>query len=276
MTTATLTSTTPSGVTASPRPAGFGNTLAAEWSKLAALRSTSLTLGLGVVLPISTTALASLAMGATGTEWPAEFDPTLFSMVGNIFALIIFSVFGVLAVSREYSSGVVRLTLVATPNRGRVLFAKLALVSVTILVLGLFTTVAMFLAGQAILGAYGLPTSSLADGDVRWVVLGLGATMPFFPTMGLALGVLLRSTAGGVTAVLAVLWLPQIFGEFMPLWWREHVISLLPGSALDSITLGQLTDSPDYSSPALGAVIAAIWLMAMVAAAYVAFSRRDA
>ena len=53
-------------------------------------------------------------MGAAGAEWPDQFDPTLFSMIGNIFALIIFSVFGVLAMSREYSGGMIRVTLTAT------------------------------------------------------------------------------------------------------------------------------------------------------------------
>ena len=276
MTTATMTSTAARAAATSPRPASFANTLASEWSKMATLRATHITLALGLLLSIATTGLAALAMGASNAEWPAEFDPILFSMVGNVFALIIYSVFGVLAVSREYSSGMIQLSLIATPNRSRVLFAKLLLVSTTTLVFGLLTTVGMFLVGQAVLGAYGLPTASLADSDARWVVLGLGATMPFFPIMGLALGVLLRSTAGGITTALGLLWLPQIFSAFAPMWSREHIISLLPGTALDSLTIGQMMEAPEYSEPLVGALIAGAWLAAAVGAAYLALVRRDA
>ncbi|MBN9492842.1 ABC transporter permease subunit [bacterium] len=276
MTTATIPSTTPLAGAATTPPASFWNTLGAEWSKVATLRSTYLTLGLGLFLSVATTAVASVAMGATNTAWPEEFDPILFSMVGNVFALIVYSVFGVLAVSREYSSGTIRLTLIATPARHKVLFAKLLLVTLTILAFGMLTTIAMFLVGQALLGAYGFPTTTLAETDAQWVVLGLGATMPFFSIIGLALGVLLRSTAGGITTVLGLLWLPQIFGEFMPAWGQEHIISLFPGSALDSMTLGQMMSAPPYSAPPLAALLAATWLFAIVGAAYVAFQRRDA
>ena len=129
------------------------------------------------------------------------------------------------------------------------LLAKLVLVGGITLVFGMITTLGMFFVGQAILGAYGLPTASLADSDARWVAIGLGATMPFFPIVGVALGVLLRSTAGGITAVLGLLWLPQIVGEFMPMWARENIISLLPGAALDSLTIGQMLSRRDRTRP---------------------------
>src|SRR5438874_11178848 len=96
----------------------------------------------------------------------------------------------------------IRLTLTATPRRGRVFLAKLLLVTLIVLVFGLITTAGIFLLGQAILGSYGLPTTNLANADARWTVLGLGAVMPFFPIIGFALGALLRSTAGAITSVL--------------------------------------------------------------------------
>lgn len=276
MTSATITATTALGVRTAPRNTTFFNALSSEWSKLASLRATYITLALGLVLSIGTTAIAAFAMGASGAEWPAEFDPILFSMVGNVFALIVYSVFGVMAVSREYANGMMRLTLTATPNRSRVLLAKLVLVSLIVLVLGYITTISMFLVGQAILGAYGLPSATLADGNARWVVLGLGATMPFFPIIGLALGVLLRSTAGGITAVLGILWLPQIFSEFAPMWAREHLLSALPGPALDSLTIGQMMEAPEYSAAAIGALLVAAWSLAIIGAAFIVLRRRDA
>jgi ABC-2 type transport system permease protein len=276
MTTTTMTLTTPLAARASARPASFFNTLAAEWSKLVTLRATHITLGLGLVLSVGTTGLVALALGNTQGDWSADFSPITTSMVGMIWALIISAVFGVLVMSREYTSGLIRLTLTATPRRGRVLTAKLVLVSLITLGFGLLTTVGMFLIGQAVLGAYGMPTTDLGNADARRVVLGLGAVMPFFPIVGLALGVLLRSTASAITAVLGFLWLPVIFGELLPLWWQEHVLSLLPGAALDSLTIAHIEPSPTFSDPLVGAVIAAVWLVAIVGAAYVTLVRRDA
>jgi ABC-2 type transport system permease protein len=278
MTTATTSMISTAHLATQPaaRPASFRNTLAAEWSKVAALRATYLTLGLGFVLSVSTSALVALALGSTQETWAADFSPITTSMVGNIWALIVSSVFGVLVMSREYSGGLIRLTLSATPSRGRVLAAKLILVSLITLVFGLLTTVGMFLVGQAVLGAYGMPTTNLGNADAQRMVLGLGAVMPFFPLVGFALAVIFRSTAGAITAVLGFLWLPVIFGELLPLWWQEHVLSLLPGAAMDSLTVAHIEPSPTFSDPVLGAVIAGAWLVAIVGAAYLTLVRRDA
>lgn len=276
MTTATMTSTTSLTESASPRAASFSNIFKSEWSKVATLRSTYLTLGLGFVLSVATTALVALALGSTQESWAADFSPITTSMVGNIWALIVYSVFGVMVVSREYSSGMIRLTLTATPSRSRVFGAKLALTSVIILVMGVLTTVTIFLVGQAILGAYGMPVADLGDADARRMVLGLGATLPFFPIIGLAFGILFRSTAGAITAVLGFQWLPVVFGAALPLWSQEHILSLLPGNGLDSLTIGSVEPSPAFSDPAVGAIIAATWLVAILGAAYLTFLRRDA
>jgi ABC-2 type transport system permease protein len=104
----------------------------------------------------------------------------------------------------------------------------------------------------------------------------MAALMPFFPIVGLALGILMRSAAGAITAVLAFLWLPVIFGEVLPTWWQENVISMLPGTAVDSFTLAHVVESPTYVDPLFGVAIASTWLVAILGAAYVSFVRRDA
>ncbi len=276
MTTATMTSTSAEVAGAPARPVGFSAALASEWAKLSTLRSTRLMLGLGVLLSIGTTALGSLAMASFQDEWPADLDPITFSMVGNIFALIIFSVFGVLVMTREYSTGMIRLTLTATPRRSRVLSAKLLLVTVITLVLGVATTAGMYLVSQAVLAAYGVPRAGLGDADAWRLVLGLGGTMPFFPVAGLAIGVVLRSNAGAITTVLGLLWLPLIFSGALPLWWQENIVSILPGAALDSFTIAHLVDSPTYLEPVAGAAVATAWLVALAGAAYSGLLRRDA
>lgn len=274
MTTETMTSTL---VAVAHTPAvRFLDTLASEWIKLTTLRSTYISLGLGVTVSIAMTALVSLAVGSIDEESVAGFGPIMFSLVGNLFALTISAVFGVMVVAGEYSSGMSRLTLTATPRRGRVLLAKLALLTPVMLVFGLVTSLGMFLVGQMVFEASGLPVTDLGDPDARRAVLGNAALMPVFPVIGLALGVLLRSTAGAITSVLALLWLPAFLVEFFPLWWREHVFSLFPGAGVDSLTLSHIDDAPTYSDPAFGALIVFAWLAAFGGAAYVSFLRRDA
>lgn len=276
MTTATLSSNSTLVSGASTRRAGFIDTLASEWSKLVTLRSTHLTLALGFVLSVATTAIGCIALGVTQDDWSPDFSPVTTSMIGVASGVIVFTVFGVMAVSREYASGTIRLTLTATPARGRVFLAKFAITGATLLISGLASTISMFFVGQALLGAYGMPTASLADPDAARMVLGLGVAMPFFPLIGFAFGVLLRSTAGGITTALGLLWLPQIFGQLVSDSFQENVLSLLPSNGVDTMTAGHIQHSPAFPDPMVGAVVAGTWFAGIVAAAYVAFLRRDA
>jgi ABC-2 type transport system permease protein len=259
---------------ARPRQSRFSDTLVSEWIKLTSVRSTYITLGLGIGLSILTTATAMLAIAPD--RWPADVDARLFWLVGNIFTLIVFSVFGVLMATREYSSGTMRLTLTATPKRGRVFAAKLLLTGAITLIAGFIAVAGMFGVAQLINGVYNGPVVGIGDPGIARLILGMSLTMPFFPVVGLALGFLMRSAAGAITAVLGLIWLPVIFGEVLPTWWRENIVSVLPGTAVDSFTIGHLVEENAYQDPAAGMAIACAWIIAFVGVAYVTFLRRDA
>ena len=280
MTTTTMTNIETSPSVSAGGAARFMDTVVSEWLKLASLRSTYLTLGIGFLLSLVTTGLTALAVGATFDGWSetqqASFEPITFAMVGNVVALIVFTVFGVLAVSSEYSTGMVRLSLTATPRRSRVLWAKLTLVFAITLVAGLATVAGMFLVGQAVLAQYDMPTASLGDADALRMVLGLGAATPLFPVIGFTLGIILRSTAGAITASLGLLWLPLVFKDLLPLWAQENILSLLPGSAVDSFTITHIVQSSTDSPPLLGVVLVLAWLAAFIGLAQLLLSRRDA
>lgn len=275
-----MTATTLDRATTGARSVGFTNTLASEWAKLFSLRSTYITLAIGVALCLGMTALVSLAVGSTYSDWTPEeqatFEPIMFSMVGVVFGGIVFTVFGALAGSSEYSSGMIRLTLTATPQRGRVLAAKALIVAAVTTVLGFVTVIGMFLIGQAVLASYGMPTTSLGDSDALRAVLGISVTSATFPLIGLSLAFLLRSTAGAITAALAILWLPEIFGAVLPNAWTENVLSRLPGPAMDSATVGHIVDSQMYGDPVVGGVVGALWIVGFLGAAYWRLTRSDA
>ncbi len=265
---------------AAARPARFTDTLASEWSKIFSVRSTYIMIALTLLLSVGMTALVSLAVGSTFDEWnpadQAQFEPIMFSLVGIIFGGIVLTVFGVLVASGEYASGMIRQTLTATPQRWRVLAAKVLIVVAVTGIVGLATNLAMFFVGQAVLGSYDMPTATLGDADVQRTILGLSALGPFLPVMGLCLAFVLRSTAGAITAVLAIIWLPEIFGALLPMWWRENVLSRLPGPASDSLAIGHLAESPMYSDVPIAAAVTVAWLAVFLGAAYVSLTRRDA
>lgn len=260
---------------------GFGATLASEWTKMVSLRSTYITIALGFLLSVGMTALAALAVGATWSDWSAQdqatFDPIGFSFVGLLFGSIIFVVLGVLLVTSEYSSKMMPLTLTVTPQRGRLLAAKLFLVTVVTLIAGLVTMVVMFYAAQVVFGLFDMPTVGLFDENVPRAIIGTGLLSPMFPLIGACLGFVLRSTAGGITATLGFLWLPPIVGSFLPRWWQENIVSYLPGNAADALTLSHIQPSNTMldSLPLAGVVVAA-WMIFFIALAYVALTRRDA
>lgn len=278
----TATLTEPATADAGPRPAPvrFAAVLAAEWIKFTALRSTRATVAVGVLLGVGMSALIALIIGATWDGWPpAEqqvFVPAVTSLFGTVFTGIVFVVLGAKAVAAEYSSGMMRLTLTVTPHRGRVLAAKVLVVTAITLVAGTVATVGMFLAGQAVFGAYGVPTAGLADADALRAVLAISVLGPVFPVLAAATAAMVRSSAGSITAVIALLFAPTIFGGLLPLWWQEHVLSLLPGQATDSIAIGQFGDAPSYLTPGAAAVVLAGWLAVFLAVAAAMLGRRDA
>ncbi|MGH2534684.1 MAG: ABC transporter permease subunit [Thermomicrobiales bacterium] len=269
-------------VSATPAtPARFIDTLASEWTKLTSLRSTTITLLLGAILSLGGTALIAAVIGSTWDDWGAtdraEFDPILTAFFGSIFGGILFVVLGVNAVAADYATGMMRLTLTATPRRGRVLLAKVAIVSLVTLGAGAVVTVGMFLVGQAIFESYGLSPADLGDPDTRRAIVGAALLGPVFPVIGAALAVLLRSTAGAITTVLALLFAPAIFGPLLPAWWQENVLAYLVGPATDSVVLSHL--SPDermYLDPSIALAVVAAWLVAFVGTAYLALIKRDA
>jgi len=259
----------------------FSVTLRSEWTKLASLRGTWIKLAIAFVLSVGLTALLALIIGATWDDASAadraQHDPAGIGLFGSLFSMIVFAVIGATAVTSEYGSGMMRVTLTATPRRGRVLAAKVAVVAAVTLVAGLVTATATFLLAQAVFASYGVPSASLGDVDALRTVLGDAGLTPVLPVIAVALGFATRSTAGAVTSVLAVVFTPWILGGVLPAWWRENVLDYLPGAASEAITSGHLENATDgLLAPGLAALVLAAWLAAFLGAAWLALERRDA
>ncbi|MEX0762115.1 MAG: ABC transporter permease [Dehalococcoidia bacterium] len=260
---------------------GFAATLLSEWTKLRSVRSTYIFIGLAIILSVGMSALMSLIVGSTWEEWPpdqrAQFNPVLFSLFGSVFFAILISVLGVTVVTNEYSSGMMRLTLTATPRRGRVLMAKVLVIAAVSLVAGAIATFGMLSVGLAIFNSYGMESAGLGDEDAVRAMIGVILVSPAYPIVGAAIAVLLRSTAGAITAILALIFAPGIFGGLLPAWWQENVLSFVLGPVTDSIAIQHLDDSSlMYLDFEVAVVALAVWLIAFVGGAYMVLKRRDA
>jgi ABC-2 type transport system permease protein len=251
--------------------------LAAEWSKLTSLRSTYITLLVTLVLAIGLSGAITLIIGSSINDWDpvarAGYDPIMMSFFGLVFSTILLTLIGVTFVASEYATGMIRLTLTTTPHRGRVLLAKVLIITALTLVVGLISSFGAFLVGQSILGSFDLRTASLSEPDALRTVLGFGLLAPMYP-------LLFRSTAAAISTVLALIFTPAIFGALLPAWWQENVLRYLPDRAADSISIGHLGSggfgpSTSYLEPTTGAIVIGLWLAVFLGAATVTLLRRD-
>lgn len=187
-----------------------GGALRAEWIKLRSVRSTYLIVGIAIILGLG---LGLLDVASTVHNWTsmtaadrASFDPVGDSFAGFQFGELAFGALGVLSISTEYGTGLIRSTLAAVPSRGRVFTTK-------VLVLGAFTLTVCevcafgaFFLGQAVLSARGLNVG-LGQHDVLRAVICAGLYMTVVTLVGFGLGAVIRHTAGAIAAMVALVFL---------------------------------------------------------------------
>ena len=165
MTDATITRTSPDH-RAAFRPATFADVLRSEWTKLRSVRSTFWALTATVVLGIGLGAVISAATAhgyaRMSVSGKLSWDPTAVSLDGIGIATLAIAVLGVLCISSEYSSGMIRTSLIAVPKRGRVLAAKSAAFAGVTFVVGEATSFTAFFAGQALVSGHA-PHAALGD-----------------------------------------------------------------------------------------------------------------
>ena len=252
----------------------FSATLRSEFTKLISLRSTKLLIGLAILVSMALTALLAVVIGETFNGWhpidKLKFDPVDSAGVGGIVTAILFLVLGVKAATSEYGSGMIRLTLTATPQRWRVLAAKALVVMAITAVAGLLSVVGMLLTATLIFGSYGLATPDLAGHDAVKLLLVGTLLAPQFPLIGMTLGLALRSTAAAIIATLGVLFAPAFVFGLLPSSWQDAA-NWFPGAASDG-----LSGAADGLAPGLSLAVVLAWTAAFLAAAWIVFERRDA
>jgi hypothetical protein len=276
------TLTTPDVPTRAARPAyrvtGL-HVLRSEWTKLWSLRSTWITLGLGLVFLLAF-GLISAARYQANISSGQPLDPDFadatalsLSLFGTNFAQLALGVLGVLVTAGEYSTGMIRSTLTGVPRRLPVLWSKSAVFGVVALLVGVAGALLAFVFGSGIVS--GTPAAmTLSHPGVLRSLLGAGLYLGLVGVIGVALGALLRSVAGGISVLVAALMLIPGLISLLPKSWQGDISPYLPSNAGQSMFA--LSHDATSLSPAAGLLVFLGWTVLLLAGAAYRLARSDA
>ncbi len=274
----TTSAPAPTPATASPvagpvdRAVTLRRVIASEWLKFRTLRSTLIVLAAAMAGMVLFGAII-----AHNTRNPAGLDPEDLvasgPLQGYYLGQLLMAALGVLVVSGEYSTGMIRATLAAVPRRQPVLVAKAVVFTVVVGVSMIAASVVAFLVAQAFLSGY-RPTFSLSDGSTLRVVVGTGIYLTLVGLLGSSLAWIVRSTPGALVAVVGlILILPVLFELVLPSW-GTHVAAYLPTGAGASFSTS--LPMPNALSPWVGLGVMVAWVLLGLVTASVVLRRRDA
>lgn len=254
------------------KPVTAGKVVASEWIKFRTLRSSWAVLGaavagmllIGFLVAHNTRHLTGVAPEDAAASAPLQ---------GYYLGQLLIGALGVLFVTGEYSTGMIRSTFAAVPRRLPVLRAKLAVFTVVVGVAMTAASVAAFLVAEGYISHY-RRGYSLGDPGVLRVVIGTGVYLTLVGLIGAAAGWIVRSTPGAlVSYIVVMLVLPVLFGTVLGTWGK-NVAQFFPGEAGSSF-VSTIRDTPSLS-PWVGLSVLVGWVVVGFLVAAVQLRRRDA
>jgi ABC-type transport system involved in multi-copper enzyme maturation permease subunit len=248
--------------------------LRSEWTKLRSLSSTIWSLLTTVTLIVGFGIVYAMVRVTRPPADPSAFDAAGVSLAGVQLAQLAVGVLGVLLITGEFATGSIRVTFASVPDRLPVLWGKAVVFGLTTLVLCVPAVVVAFVAGQSILAAEHLDTR-LGDPGVARAVFGSALLLALVGLFGLGLGALLRNTAGGVAALLGLLFAPQILVGFLPESVADQAYRYVPAQAGQAIMFVR-PDAATSLSPWAGLGVFALYTAIALGLAAWQLLRRDA
>jgi ABC-type transport system involved in multi-copper enzyme maturation permease subunit len=228
--------------------------------------------------------IAPSVSGAAGLG--VTIAQTLIGVFGGLMAV---AIVGAMFMTAEYRRGLIRVTLAATPRRGRVLAAKAVVIAAVTFAVGLASSAVVVMVGQRVLrehGVYVWPASGLTE--VR-VIVGTAAVLAVAAVIALAIGAILRRSAGAVAAVIVVIVLPYLLTVTTPLLpagpadWLARVTPVAAFAVEQTLIqypqVGNVyTPSAGYwpLAPWAGLAVLCAWAAVALAVAAYLLHRRDA
>jgi ABC-2 type transport system permease protein len=254
--------------------------LAAEWTKFWSLRSTWITLAVSLLFLVAIGVIAALTyspeLASTPAPGPAPdiaSDPVGLALTGSTFASLAVGVLGVLVSAGEYTTGLIRSTLAAVPSRLPVLWAKAMLYGATAFVVTAAGAIVAFVLGSPLLS--GEPIAlGLGDDGVLRSLLGAGLYLGLVGVLGVALGSLLRSSAGAIAMLAGVLLILPGLASLLPDSWSDTIGPYLPSNAGGAVMA--LHHTTGSLGPWTGLGVFAGWVALTLTAAAVRLVKTDA
>ncbi|MFF8286121.1 ABC transporter permease [Streptomyces albus] len=249
--------------------------LTSEWTKIRSVRSTVWTLAAAVLVTIGLGALICAVTASTFDDLSptsrTTFDATYTSFAGMGIGQLAMIAFGVLVVSAEYSTGMIRNSLAAVPQRATFLWCKVLVAGPLVLVVGMITSFGTFFLGQALLGPHGV---GIGDPGVLRAVFGGGLYMALIALFAIGITFVLRSPLLAfailmpwfflVSNILGTVEATKKVGQYLPDQAGTTVISVVPDTL----------DRP--YGPWEGLLILVGWTAAALVAGLLVLKKRDA
>jgi ABC-2 type transport system permease protein len=286
--------------------AGLAGAIRSEFTKLRSVRSTYWTIAALFVVSVGIAAIAGFAIKSNIQSNPvnkAGMDAAQASLIAFFeFGQLIIAVLGALAITSEYSTGMIRTSLTAMPRRGTVFAAKLIVFTVVALIVSLITSFVSFFVGQAAMSGSGvgaslfhsvtIPANAIQNGPsssvsfsgtivispstVLTAIIGTALFVTVVALIAFALGAIIRHTAGAITSAIGLMFVLPIIIQVLPNTWRWDVMRFFPDAAgrVLSVTIGQYNQHLWSPWPQFGVTL--IWAAVLMAIGGYLFRKRDA
>ncbi|MDG4863597.1 ABC transporter permease [Streptomyces sp. T-3] len=250
--------------------------LKSEWTKIKSVNSTIWTLSLAAVVTIGLGMLISHFASSDFDKLDEKdrlgFDATSMSFAGMGLGQLAMIVFGVLVVSNEYSTGMIRTSLAAVPQRGKFLFSKVAVATALAFVVAMITAFISFFLGQSVMGVHKV---SIGDPGVLRAVIGGGLYMTLIAVFSMAIASLLRSPMLSLGILMPLFFLVSpILGSVSA---TKKIARYLPDQAGQKVmqVVAPVDDSTPYG-PWGGLAIMIAWVVVALGCGYLLLKKRDA
>jgi len=246
-----------------------------EWTKLRSVRSTLWSLFAAVGFTIG---IAALACAVVSHHWSqvsasdrADFHPLEPNLAGVQLAQLALGVLGVLVITAEYSTGMIRASMTAVPKRLPVLWGKAAVYGLVTLLLMIPSTLIAFVVGESIFSGRQINVA-FSDPGVARAVIGAALYLTVVGLFGLGLGAIVRNTAGGIATFAGLMFVLPPLMNVLPLGWNNAASPYLPLQAGEAI----MSTSPGHHlAPWAGLGLLFGYAVAALAIASVLLVRRD-
>lgn len=266
----------------------LGHALASEWTKIRSVRSTVWALVAMFITSVGIGGLVGVGVNTADHAVMAVLAPNFFGLMFGQLAII---TLGVLVITSEYTTGMIRTTMTACPQRSRVLTAKAVIFFLLSFVMTLVATTITALFNSSMLTGKQLQDTipndesekagELVATSSEWLQATVGASLyvALLGVFALALGALLRSAPAAITIMLGLVLLPFVVSFFLMISERtmeisETVREYSPLNGLSTLHRMSMSANPDASGWSLLALLAAATAV-MLAAAYTRLSTRD-